>query len=339
MAVTKTDLADPGPARCSRPRSCCPGAEVVAVSARTGAGLDELRAALDRARRRTSPGRGATQAAPARLHIDRVFTIRGAGTVVTGTLWSGAIARGDELQLLPGGRRLRVRGVQVHDAVGRAGRAGQRVAVNLDGSPSARLARGDVLAVVEGGARRRRSCSTASSRSSDGDRRARRPRPGPPRHARDAGAAGLAGRPLLAAAARAPAVAARRRPAGRPPDRAAGHARRRRVLDAHPRKHGPGRSSRPSWSAVPRGGRAGPSTQRRPRAPAAPPAPAREPRGPLSPERARARAASARRGLRAAARFRARPAQTRRAACGRPRGPGSGAPPLPSRRLAELRAS
>ena len=71
------------------------------MSARTGEGIDELRAALDAGRRAVGSRADATDSS-ARLHIDRVFTIRGAGTVVTGTLWSGAIGRGDELELLPG---------------------------------------------------------------------------------------------------------------------------------------------------------------------------------------------------------------------------------------------
>jgi selenocysteine-specific elongation factor len=81
----------------------------------------------------------------ARLHIDRVFTIRGAGTVVTGTLWSGSVAPGEELELLPSGRRVRVRGVQVHDRVVETAAAGQRVAVNLAGLAVAEVERGDVL--------------------------------------------------------------------------------------------------------------------------------------------------------------------------------------------------
>ncbi len=85
----------------------------------------------------------------ARLHVDRAFTIRGAGTVVTGTLWSGAVGRGDELVLLPAGRRVRVRGVQVHEhSVDRAA-AGQRVAINLSGVALDTIARGDVLAGLE----------------------------------------------------------------------------------------------------------------------------------------------------------------------------------------------
>ncbi len=80
-----------------------------------------------------------------------MFTIRGAGTVVTGTLWSGEIGRGDELHLLPAGRRVRVRGVQVHDATVTRAAAGQRVAVNLVGVSVDEVGRGDVLAAPEAG--------------------------------------------------------------------------------------------------------------------------------------------------------------------------------------------
>ena len=86
---------------------------------------------------------------PARLHVDRVFTIRGAGTVVTGTLWSGQIGRGDELEVLPQDRHVRVRGVQIHDQPVDRAAAGQRVAVNLTGTAVDELERGDVL--VAGG--------------------------------------------------------------------------------------------------------------------------------------------------------------------------------------------
>ena len=142
VAVTKSDLADPDLALLEA-SELLPNAEAVAVSARTGEGLDALRAALDRA-----AGAAASRAdggVPARLHVDRVFTIRGAGTVVTGTLWSGSIGRGDELEVLPQAVRARVRGVQIHDeAVDRAD-SGQRVAVNLTGLATSDLARGDVL--------------------------------------------------------------------------------------------------------------------------------------------------------------------------------------------------
>jgi len=146
VAVTKSDLADPEMAGLEA-SELLPGAEVIAVSARTGAGLDTLRSALEDVA--DAAGSRAQAAAPARLHIDRVFTIRGAGTVVTGTLWSGEIGRGDELIVLPAGRRVRVRGVQVHDRPFDRAAAGQRVAVNLVGVAVADLARGDVVAAAD----------------------------------------------------------------------------------------------------------------------------------------------------------------------------------------------
>src|SRR5260370_4138973 len=108
-----------------------PDAELVNVSARTGAGLDELRAAIDRAASGVSSRADGARDAPVRLHIDRVFTIKGAGTVVTGTLWSGSVRRGDEVVVQPGGLKARVRGAQVHDEALDEALAGQRVAVNL----------------------------------------------------------------------------------------------------------------------------------------------------------------------------------------------------------------
>jgi selenocysteine-specific elongation factor len=147
VAVTKADLADPARAA-AEARSLLPeAAAVVPVSARTGEGLDALRAALD-ALAASVPERGDGDGV-LRLHVDRSFTIRGAGTVVTGTLWSGAAAPGDEVVILPRGRRARVRGVQVHDVpVGRAA-AGQRVALNLGGVGRDEVRRGDVIAAGE----------------------------------------------------------------------------------------------------------------------------------------------------------------------------------------------
>ena len=80
------------------------------------------------------------------LHIDRAFTIHGAGTVVTGTLWSGSLAPGDTLDLLPARRSVRVRSLQVHDEPAERAYAGQRVAVNLAGIALRDVARGDALA-------------------------------------------------------------------------------------------------------------------------------------------------------------------------------------------------
>jgi selenocysteine-specific elongation factor len=143
VAVTKSDLADPAPALAAA-AELLPEAVLVACSARTGTGIDELASALERTAAAT-PSRPADPR-PAVLHVDRVFTIRGAGTVVTGTLWSGAIHRGDRLRVLPGGRAARVRGVQVHDQTVDRAAAGQRVAVNLAGLERRSVARGDVLA-------------------------------------------------------------------------------------------------------------------------------------------------------------------------------------------------
>jgi selenocysteine-specific elongation factor len=143
VAVTKSDLADPGPAL-SAAAELMPEAEIIACSARTGTGVAELAAALERAAERTA-SRPADPRSPV-LHIDRVFTIRGAGTVVTGTLWSGVIRRGGRLRLLPSSGSVRVRGVQVHDRAVELAAAGQRVAVNLAGIERRALARGDVLA-------------------------------------------------------------------------------------------------------------------------------------------------------------------------------------------------
>jgi selenocysteine-specific elongation factor len=143
VAVTKADVADPEAAM-AEAAELLPGAEVVACSARTGAGVEEVRAALDRVAAGL-PRRDESDGAPV-LHVDRAFTIRGAGTVVTGTLWSGAIAAGDRLVLLPADRPVRVRSVQVHDEpVERAG-AGQRVALNLVGVAVREVARGDAVA-------------------------------------------------------------------------------------------------------------------------------------------------------------------------------------------------
>lgn len=142
VAVTKSDAVDEETLALAleEARELVPGAEVVAVSAKTGAGLDELRAALARVDVEERSPEGAT-----RLYVDRVFTLRGIGTVATGTLWSGSIGAGDQLRVEPGGRAVRVRSVQVHDAPVERAAAGQRVAVNLPTLERSELTRGDVL--------------------------------------------------------------------------------------------------------------------------------------------------------------------------------------------------
>ena len=144
VALTKSDLVDEETLELAREEAAelVPGAPVVAVSARTGAGLDELRAAL------AEVARGSVHEGsdgPARLYVDRVFTLRGIGTVATGTLWSGTIGEGDELRVEPGGRAVRVRSVQVHDRSVERAESGQRVAVALPGVERRELRRGDAL--------------------------------------------------------------------------------------------------------------------------------------------------------------------------------------------------
>jgi selenocysteine-specific elongation factor len=143
VAVTKADVADPARAA-AQASELLPGATVVACSARTGAGVEDVRRALDEVADRL-PGRDAGAGEPL-LHVDRAFTIRGAGTVVTGTLWAGAIAPGDRLVLLPAGTPVRVRSVQIHDESVERADAGQRVAVNLVGVERRDVVRGDVVA-------------------------------------------------------------------------------------------------------------------------------------------------------------------------------------------------
>lgn len=144
LAVTRSDLADPAAATrqalAEIGRSSLGAVAAVAVSGATGQGVDDLRAALDRlVAQQPAPD----VAAPVRLWVDRAFTVRGSGTVVTGTLAAGTLRTGDELQLRD--RVVRVRGLQSlgtpHDEV----RAAARVAVNLRGVEREEVGRGDAL--------------------------------------------------------------------------------------------------------------------------------------------------------------------------------------------------
>jgi selenocysteine-specific elongation factor len=119
-----------------------PSARTIAVSAKTGEGLDELRAALAEVAGRVEHAGGV---GPTRLFVDRAFTLHGIGTVVTGTLWSGTVAPGDTLRAEPPGLAVRVRSVQVHDEPVELAEPGQRVAVNLPGIERHQLRRGDAL--------------------------------------------------------------------------------------------------------------------------------------------------------------------------------------------------
>ena len=144
IAVTKADAVDEETLELAleEMRELVPEAPAVAVSGTTGLGLDHLRAALDDVaagvEQRRSDG-------PARLYVDRVFSLRGAGTVVTGTLWSGSVGEGDQLLLEPGDREVRVRSVQVHDRPVARAEAGQRVAVGLPGVSRDEVRRGAAL--------------------------------------------------------------------------------------------------------------------------------------------------------------------------------------------------
>jgi selenocysteine-specific elongation factor len=150
IAITKTDLVEEellslvlAEAEELVADSFLEGATTVSVSARTGAGLEELREAL-REIARDVPQRSSDYVT--RLPIDRAFSMKGFGAVVTGTLVSGEIAEADELEILPGGRRVRARGVQVHGAAVNRANPGQRTAVNLAGVDVADIQRGMVLA-------------------------------------------------------------------------------------------------------------------------------------------------------------------------------------------------
>jgi len=144
VAVTKADAVDADTLELAleEARELVPSAAAVAVSARTGQGLDRLRAELAAACDRVRPVHAGSAT---RLFVDRVFTLHGIGTVATGTLWSGSIGEGDELAVEPRGLRARVRSVQVHDAPVERAHAGQRVAVSLPGLERRELRRGDVL--------------------------------------------------------------------------------------------------------------------------------------------------------------------------------------------------
>jgi selenocysteine-specific elongation factor len=118
-------------------------APIVTVSAKTGAGLDELKSTLIEIGKRV-PARSADFIT--RLPIDRSFSMKGFGAVVTGTLISGKISEGDELELLPPAIKVRVRGLQVHGESVTEAYAGQRTAVNLAGVETGQVERGMVLA-------------------------------------------------------------------------------------------------------------------------------------------------------------------------------------------------
>jgi len=150
VALTKSDLVDSETAELVRMEaeeflrgSFLEKAPIVPVSAKTGAGLAELKKALRDAAANSS---AKDEARYFRLPIDRAFAMKGFGSVVTGTLISGSVAPGDEVELFPGGERLRVRGVQSGGKSVERATPGQRTAVNLAGIEHTALKRGMALA-------------------------------------------------------------------------------------------------------------------------------------------------------------------------------------------------
>jgi selenocysteine-specific elongation factor len=147
VAITKSDAGEHELAA-AEAAELVPDVPVVPVSALRRTGLDELLAALESVAA-AAPGRAGADGVT-RLHVDRSFTLKGIGTVVTGTLWAGSIGAGDTVRLLPRGLEARVRSVQVHDEPVERAAAGQRVALNLVGVGWREVGRGDVVVVGEG---------------------------------------------------------------------------------------------------------------------------------------------------------------------------------------------
>jgi selenocysteine-specific elongation factor len=149
VALTKTDLVGEEEIELAREEAgellagtSLEGAAIVPVSAVSRAGLDaligELELLVARVAERPSAG-------PARLPVDRVFSLAGHGTIVTGTLWAGAVSPGDKLEIYPREKEARVRSVQVHDRPVERAEAGQRVALGLAGVGRDALSRGDTI--------------------------------------------------------------------------------------------------------------------------------------------------------------------------------------------------
>ena len=151
VALTKSDLVDAewlelvtADVSATLDGTCLAGVPIIPVSARTGAGIPQLRAELDRvlAACPPRPDRGRP-----RLSVDRVFTVAGFGTVVTGTLIDGVLELGQEVTLLPRGLTARVRGLQTHKQKVERAVPGSRVAVNLSGVDLTEVRRGDTLTI------------------------------------------------------------------------------------------------------------------------------------------------------------------------------------------------
>jgi selenocysteine-specific elongation factor len=152
VAVTKTDIAGEQAAALveEEVEELLAGGRyeqspIVPVCAPAGENLGELVRALDRVAAERSR---VVDGGDVRLHVDRSFSLKGIGTVVTGTLWSGVLEIGDELRIEPSGRGARVRSLEVHGQQRERAVAGQRVALNLAGTERREVERGDVLTTV-----------------------------------------------------------------------------------------------------------------------------------------------------------------------------------------------
>lgn len=150
VVLTKTDLVDAEwldlvreDVRAFLKGTFLEASPIVPVSALTGAGFAELLSAIERTAGEVEEG---ADMGLFRLPIDRVFTMKGFGTVVTGTLTSGKVATGEEVEISPLGLRTRVRGIQVHNRTVEIAEAGQRTAINLQGTDRAVIERGYLLA-------------------------------------------------------------------------------------------------------------------------------------------------------------------------------------------------
>jgi selenocysteine-specific elongation factor len=151
LALSKVDLVEAEVRRRASEvvAGLAPGMPLIAVSSQTGEGLEDLRAALSEVAATTEVARREHEREPGDeppvLHVDRVFTVAGHGTVVTGTLWSGELRSGQRVALLPQEREARVRSIQVHDRSLDVALSRQRVALNLAGVPRDEVRRGDVV--------------------------------------------------------------------------------------------------------------------------------------------------------------------------------------------------
>lgn len=146
VALTKADLLSPAEREARRDAlalalrgTILEGAPILPVSARTGEGLGELKAALAALAAACPPRE---EGRPFRLPVDRAFSVDGFGAVITGTIWDGRVQTGDTLQLFPGDTLVRVRGLQRHGEAEDALSAGSRAALNLAGVEAGALSRG-----------------------------------------------------------------------------------------------------------------------------------------------------------------------------------------------------